>query len=295
MKFGYVTMNSAAGIRPDVLARALEERGFESIWVPEHSNIPTSRVSAFPGGGDLPSGYFHMMDPMVSLAAAATVSKDLTIATGVCLILEHDLVALACQTATLDVLSGGRLLLGVGVGWNKEEFENHRRDIPFSKRYSALCERIEALRAIWANDEAEFAGTWDRVDRTFIYPKPVRRSISIAMGNAGPTGIRLAAKYADEWLPIDTSLPYKDGKPDVAGSIDEFRHLVETAGRDPTTIPITIFSFFRPTVERMERYNNLGVSRFVIAMPTTEVIPADDVLGHLDSSTQVMNTWLGSK
>lgn len=232
---------------------------------------------------------------MVSLAAAATVTKDLTIATGVCLILEHDLVALACQTATLDVLSGGRLLLGVGVGWNKEEFENHRRDIPFSKRYSALCERIEALRAIWANDEAEFAGTWDRVDRTFIYPKPVRRSISIAMGNAGPTGIRLAAKYADEWLPIDTSLPYKDGKPDVAGSIDEFRHLVETAGRDPTTIPITIFSFFRPTVERMERYNNLGVSRFVIAMPTTEVIPADDVLGHLDSSTQVMNTWLGSK
>ena len=129
MKFGYLSMNPAAGIHPATLAVELEQRGFDSLWVPEHSHIPASRRSPYPAGGDLPSGYYNMMSPLVSLATAASVTTDLVLATGITLILEHDVLDLACQTATLDVLSGGRLLLGVGVGWNVEELGNHRPDV----------------------------------------------------------------------------------------------------------------------------------------------------------------------
>ena len=146
MKIGYVAMNSEVGIRPARLAVELEQRGFDSMWVPEHSHIPTSRRSPSPSGGELPSGYLHMMSPFVSLAAAASVTTDLVLATGVSLILEHDLLDLACTVATLDVLSSGRVLLGIGVGWNAEELANHRPDLPFSQRYSAMRERVDALR-----------------------------------------------------------------------------------------------------------------------------------------------------
>src|SRR4051812_32756632 len=150
VKFGYLSMNPAAGIHPATLAIELEQRGFDSLWVPEHSHIPASRRSPYPAGGDLPSGYFHMMSPLVSLATAASVTTDLVLATGITLILEHDLLDLACQTATLDVLSGGRLLLGVGVGWNAEELATHRPELEFKRRYGAARERVAALRAAWS-------------------------------------------------------------------------------------------------------------------------------------------------
>jgi alkanesulfonate monooxygenase SsuD/methylene tetrahydromethanopterin reductase-like flavin-dependent oxidoreductase (luciferase family) len=186
----------------------------------------------------------------------------------VCLLLEHDLLDLACQTATLDVLSEGRLLLGVGVGWNVEELANHRPDLPFSLRYSALRERVAALRTIWESEEAEFAGRWDRVESSWVYPKPPNGRVPIALGNSGPLGIRHAAEYADHWCPIDAQLLNDSGRPDVPGGIKLFRQLAAEAGRDADAIPITVFSFGRPKRERLESYAALGVERIVFPPPT---------------------------
>ena len=281
MRFGYLGLNTIEGIRPDDLARELEDRGFDSIWVPEHSHIPTSRQSPYPAGGDLPEGYWRMMDPFVSLSMAAQTTTDLELCTGICLLLEHDVLDLACTTATLDALSGGRLRLGVGVGWNEEELANHRPDVPFRQRYSAMEERIAALRTAWAEEEASFDGRWDRFSSSWVYPKPARGTVPVALGNAGPVGIEHAARYADEWCPIDASMLNTGGKPDPAGAIDLFRTKAAEAGRPAEDIPISIFSMGNRR-DRVERYAELGVDRVVIMPRTMQPHPADDTRRHLD-------------
>lgn len=288
MRFGYLTLNWADGVRPDVLARELEDRGFDSIWVAEHSHIPVSRDSAYPGRGDLPDGYWHIMDPFVSLTAAAMATTSLILATGVCLVLEHHALDLACQAASLDVLSGGRLLLGIGVGWNEEELANHRPDVPFSKRYSAMEDRVAALRAAWSQDEASYEGTYDRFSPSWVYPKPVQPSIPIALGNAGPVGIRHAARYADQWVPIDAQLRGADGKPDPAAGIATFRRLAEEEGRDPASIPITLFAWTMPPQARIDAYAELGVERLVLAPATLMRHDADATMGRLDELSPVL-------
>ncbi|MEZ5227903.1 MAG: TIGR03619 family F420-dependent LLM class oxidoreductase [Acidimicrobiales bacterium] len=219
MKFGYLS-TTTAGIRPDHLATELEARGFDSIWMPEHSHIPADRTTPYPSGGELPSSYYHMMDPLLSLMAAASASSTLELYTGICLVLEHDLLDLACATASLDVLSNGRFKLGIGVGWNEEELANHRPDLPFKLRYSAMRERVAALRTCWGDERASFDGRWDSFTDSYVYPKPVRGTVPVALGNAGPVGIQHAAEYADEWCPIDASMLNTNGRPDVAGAIE---------------------------------------------------------------------------
>jgi probable F420-dependent oxidoreductase len=284
MRFGYLALNDAGGIRPDRLAAELEGRGFESVWMPEHSHIPTSRRTAYPGGGELPEGYWTMMDPLVSLAVAAGATTSLRLCTGICLVLEHDLLDLACATATLDVLSGGRLTLGVGVGWNEEELANHRPDLPFGQRYRAMRERVAALRTAWTEDRPSFAGTWDRFEESWVYPKPAQGRIPVALGNAGPVGIDHAAEYADEWCPIDASLLNTGGRPDVAGGIAMFRDKAAAHGRDPDAIPITLFAFGRMSPPRVATYAELGVSRIVLAPPSMHPHTADETLRHLDAA-----------
>lgn len=281
MRFGFLTLNAIEGIRPDVLAAELESRGFDSIWVPEHSHIPTSRQTPYPAGGDLPNGYWNNMDPFVSLAMAAQTTTEIELCTGVCLLLEHDLLDLACTTATLDALSGGRLRLGVGVGWNSEELANHRPDLPFKLRYSAMEERVAALRTAWGEEEPSFDGRWDRFAPSWVYPKPVDGSIPVALGNAGPLGIEHAARYADEWCPIDASMLNTGGRPDPAGAIDLFQTKAADADRNPEDIPISIFSMGNRR-DRIERYAELGADRVVIMPRTMAVHPADDTLRHLD-------------
>jgi probable F420-dependent oxidoreductase len=294
VKFGYLSMNPAAGIHPAILAVELEQRGFDSLWVPEHSHIPASRRSPYPAGGELPSGYYNMMSPLVSLATAASVTTDLVLATGITLVLEHDLLDLACQTATLDVLSGGRLLLGIGVGWNVEELENHRPDLAFKSRYSATRERVAALRAAWAgteNEPSSFNGTRDRFEPSYVNPKPTRGTIPIAMGNAGPLGMRHAAEYGDEWCPINTSLVGEDGRMNVAGSIERFRDLVVSFGRRPVDVPISLLCFTRPKPQRLAEYAELGLARIVQAAPTAEVQPEGDTRRLLDELTPIVAEW----
>jgi len=282
MKFGYLKGNHAEGILPGDLARELEARGFDSVWFPEHSHIPVDRRSPYPNGGPLPGSYFHMMDPWVSIAAAAAETTTLTLGTGICLLLEHDLLDLACAVATADVLAEGRVVMGIGVGWNEEELENHRPDLPFKKRYSAMRERVEALRTAWRDEEATFSGTWDSFSTSWVFPKPVKGTVPIALGNAGPLGIQHAAEYADEWAPIDVGVMNTDGKPDVLGGIQRFRNLADEAGRDGSSIPISLYIWGRPRQERLEQYAEAGVTQFVFTPVNFDLPSADDTLRYID-------------
>jgi probable F420-dependent oxidoreductase len=292
VRVGYLSLNTIEGIRPDDLARELEQRGFDSIWVPEHSHIPTSRDSPYPAGGPLPEGYWRMMDPFVSLSMAAGVTSSLELCTGICLLLEHDVLDLACSAATLDALSGGRLRLGVGVGWNEEELVNHRPDLPFKLRYSAMEERVAALRTAWADDEAEFSGRWDNFTSSWVYPKPLNGTIPVALGNAGPVGIEHAARYADEWCPIDASMLNDGRKPNVSGAIELFRTKAAEAGRDPDSIPISIFTMGN-NHDRIRQYADLGVDRVVIMPKTMELHEVDVTLRQLDGLSDLVAELAG--
>lgn len=299
MKFGYLSVNSAAGIHPGPLARELESRQFESLWVPEHSHIPVNSVDQYPGGDELPDGYAHAMSPFVSLTAAASVTTDLRLGTGVCLPLEHDLMDLACTTGTLDRLSGGRFIMGTGVGWNSEELSNSRSDFPFKKRYSALRDRIHALRNAWSRQEgdyqgiyadtdwgrqvSQFEGEFDRYSASWCFPKPVNGAIPVALGMSGPLGMRHVVDYADIWLPVDIALRNSQGKIDVAMHVNEFRNQLELAGRPADAVPITLFAWSDLSETAMEQLCALGIERIVFGPPSFYQHNTDITLRRLDS------------
>src|ERR1044071_5754440 len=160
-------------MRPDDLARELEARGFESFWVPEHTHIPASCRTPYPGGGDLPQAYWHTYDPFVALTAAASVTTKLKVATGICLIMERDPITTAKEIASLDMLSNGRFIFGIGAGWNAEEMENHGTN--YKTRFSLLRERVLAMKEIWTKEEAEFHGRFVNFDPIWSYPKPAQK------------------------------------------------------------------------------------------------------------------------
>lgn len=257
VKLGFSSMNTPEDERPDVLARALEARGFESLWIGEHPHIPAERRTPYPAGGDMPEQYKRMMDPFVSLTAAALATESLLVGTSVALPLEHDLFAFAKAVATLDHLSRGRFQLGVGVGWNEEELANHRPDIPWPQRYRALAECIGALRALWTEDEASFRGRWFAFDRVWSHPKPLTRPHPpLLCGMAGRLGTDQAVAWADGWLPMDVALG------DVARRIGRFRAAVAEAGR--SEVPVSLVTWGDPSLDALKRYRDLGVARVVL-------------------------------
>lgn len=262
MKLGYASMNTPADVRPDRLARALEERGYDSLFVGEHSHIPTSRRTPYPAGGELPDSYLRMMDPFVSLTLAASATTTLTIGTGVALPLERDLLALAKTVATLDVLSSGRLEFGVGVGWNAEELANHRPDISWAMRYRALEECTEALRRLWIDAESEHHGKYFDFDSSWSFPKPHRKPHPpVLCGTAGRLGSRHAARWADGWMPTDIGLgPIEGGMLDK--KVRLFREAAEQASRPH--LPITMVAFGNPTLATLAHYRDLGIERVVL-------------------------------
>ena len=295
MRFGYLSANTASGIRPDVLAAALEQHGFDSIWLPEHSHIPTSRISPYGDGySELPDAYHHMMDPFVSLAQAARATTTLRLYTGVCLVLEHDLLDLACTTATLDVLSGGRLTLGVGPGWNAEQFADHRPAVPFRLRYSAMAERIAALRSAWGPDPASFAGRFDAFSPSWVNPKPHQDSIPIALSCAGPAGLQHVAASADEWCPLDLTLRDSEGRPSLRDGMKRFHAALEDAGRDPSSVPVTICAMRPVTIPMLEECCALGVHRIVIFPTRMDRHSADETLRHLAALAPVLGRFRDS-
>src|SRR6201996_7594098 len=200
MKFGGAMFFTEYSMTAPELAAALEERGFESVWIPEHSHIPVSRKTPFPGGGDLPKQYYEAMDPFVVLGAAAAVTKTLKLGTGVLLVQQRDAIQTAKSVASLDQISGGRFLFGVGGGWNQDEMENH--GTVYASRFKRMRESIEAMKEIWTKSKAEYHGEFVNFDPIMAWPKPVQKpNPPIHVGGAFPHGARRAIRYGDGWIP----------------------------------------------------------------------------------------------
>ena len=201
IQFGLTMFAMDYSVSIDILAGTAEKLGFESLFVPEHTHIPASRLSPWPGGADLPRDYWHTLDPFVSLALAASATKSLKVGTGISLITERDPILMAKQVATLDFVSGGRLILGVGAGWNQEEMENH--GVAFSTRWRILRERILAMREIWTQDEAEYHGEFVDFDKIWAFPKPIQAGgPKILIGASSEYVFQRVADYGDGWMPI---------------------------------------------------------------------------------------------
>ncbi len=276
MKIGLMLFSCDYAIRPDDFARAAEERGFESIWFPEHSHIPASRRTPYPAGGELPKDYWHTHDLFVSLAMAAAVTRRILIGSGICLVIQRDPIHLAKEVASLDQLSSGRFLFGIGGGWNAEEMENH--GTPFAKRWKILREKLEAMKAIWAHENAEYHGEFVDFDPIWQYPKPITRPHPpIILGTATPNGRQRVVDYCDGWIPIDLLIQ------DLPAAIADLRRRADKAGRDPASIPISIF-WAKAEEAELRRYQSMGVERAILGVPAE---PRDKVLPILDQYAEL--------
>jgi len=250
-------MNTPEDVPPGELGGFLEERGFAALWIGEHSHIPASRRTPYPAGGELPAAYRRMMDPFLSLLAAALATTTLRVGTGVALPLEHDLFSLAKTVATVDRLSGGRFDFGVGVGWNVEELADHRPDVPWPARYRALAECIEALRSLWTAEEAAHQGQWFDFEAVWSEPKPMQTPHPpIVGGMAGRIGTEHVVAWADAWMPMDLALG------DVAKRVERFRTALAETGRAP--MPIILGAWGDPSRELLLHYAELGIEQVVL-------------------------------
>jgi probable F420-dependent oxidoreductase len=261
MHFGASMFFTDYSMSAPALARALEERGFESVWAAEHSHIPLSRKTPFAGGGDLPKPYYDAMDPFVALTAAAMASKTLKIGTGVCLVNQRDPIQTAKLVASIDQVSGGRFLFGIGNGWNQDEMENH--GTVFATRHKLVRERIEAMKAIWTQTRAEYHGEFVNFDPMMTWPKPVQKPHPpIIVGGGFPYAARRAVRYGDGWYPTV-------GRPGLAAEVldllPKFQAMLKEAGRDPASCPLSLSSA-PPDLDLFKRARDLGVVRISVAL-----------------------------
>jgi probable F420-dependent oxidoreductase len=279
MKFGAAMFFTDYSMSPGDLGRALEERGFESLWAPEHSHIPTSRTSPFPNGGDLPRQYYDVMDPFVTLTSAAAATKTLKIGTGVCLVQQRDPIQTAKLVASIDQVSAGRFLFGVGSGWNAEEMADH--GTAFKSRHKVARERIEAMKLIWTETRPEYHGEFVNFDPMMTWPKPVQKPHPpVIVGGAFPYGARRAIRYGDGWVPHASRPEYGD----VSDFLPQFRQMAVEAGRDPASLPLTMFRIVEE-LDRLRHYRDIGIDRVVITLPSAK---QDEVLPILDRWVPLM-------
>ena len=272
MDFGVLMFMTDYAISAPALAQALEERGFESLWVPEHSHIPLSRKTPFPGGGDLPKQYYDAMDPFVMLSAAAAVTKRLKLGTGVCLVIQRDTIQTAKAVASLDQVSGGRFLFGIGGGWNQDEMEDH--GTVYATRFKKMREQIEAMREIWTKSKPEYHGETVDFPPMMTWPKPVQNPLPVIVGGAFPHGARRALRYGNGWIPHSRRPQYED----VTDFLPQFRQMAAEAGRDPAEVPVTVWGA-PENADRLQRYRDQAVARVVVSLPAE---PAAKTLPRLD-------------
>jgi len=280
MLFGVQMFPTHYAIRPDVLAREAEARGFESVWFPEHTHIPTSRRSPWPGGPVLPKEYSHTHDLFVALAAAAAVTTRIKVASGICLLVERDPIITAKEVASLDQLSDGRVLFGIGAGWNAEEMEHH--GTAFRTRWKLLKERVLALRTIWTEDEASFDGEFVRFDPIWSWPKPVQRPHPpVILGAHGQRALARVVDYCDGWIPIGLRAG------DLPGEIAALRRLATEKGRDPSNISVNVYGI-PADAEQLAQLRDAEVTRAIFALP-----PAgpEKVLSLLDRYAETMRSF----
>ena len=279
MKFGGSMFFTDYSMGPAELAVALEERGFEIVWAPEHSHIPMTRKTPFIMGGDLPKRYYDVMDPFVTLTAAALATKTLKIGTGVCLIAQRDPIQTAKLVASIDQISGGRFVFGVGHGWNQDEMENH--GTAFASRHKRARENIEAMKEIWTKSKAEYHGEFVNFDPMMTWPKPVQRPHPpILVGGAFPYSARRAIRYGDGWMPQVTEY----AKTPLIELIPRFRQLAAEAGRDPAAMDISIGGQ-GPDADLIKRYDDLGVNRVSVSLMSEK---ADTILPILDRWAEII-------
>lgn len=258
MRLGVMVLPTDQTMPPADLARAVEERGLSSLFLPEHTHIPTSRRTPYPGGEPLKEEFRRLVDPIVALSIAASVTSTIELGTGVMLVNEHDPIVLAKQIATLDHFSGGRFVLGAGFGWNEEEMEDHGVDPRF--RRTVFREKVLAMRELWTKDEAAFDGRFVSFSPSWSWPKPVQKPHPPILlgGAAGPKFFSHIVEYADGWLPIGGSR--------LAEDIAQLYQQAEAVGRDPKSLSINIFGA-RPNIGSLEHYRKLGVERVVLGLP----------------------------
>jgi probable F420-dependent oxidoreductase len=255
---GVFTFLTDYGIDPPALARATEERGFDGLYLTEHTHIPTSRDSAWSGGHELPRRYSHTYDPYVALAAMAVVTERITLGTAVALVLQHHPIGLAKTVASLDRIAGGRFEFGVGPGWNREEMANHGVDP--RTRTRRMLEHVEAMREIWTKDEAEFHGEFVDFDPIWSWPKPARTP-PVLIGGEGPTVLDRVLSHGDGWMPRSVG---GDDTAALGRRIAELRRRAADAGRGH--IGVTVFGA-EPDRAVLEAYEGAGVDRVLYSLP----------------------------
>jgi probable F420-dependent oxidoreductase len=275
MNFGIALFATDRSIAMAELATAVEERGYESLWAPEHSHIPVSRRTPWPGGPELPEHYRRTLDPFVSLTAAAMVTTRIRLGFGIVLIIQRDPIQTAKSAASLDLISNGRVILGVGAGWNKEEMENHGTDP--RTRFKLLEEKVRAMRELWTQEVAEFHGEMVEIEPSWAWPKPVQDPLPVYIGGNAENTLKRVIEFGDGWIP-------NSGRSRLAEQIPLFRELCEASGRG--RLPVTVYGL-RPDPVGIDEYRALGVDRLVFYVPSTS---RDDALRELERITEVTAT-----
>ena len=276
MHIGAMIFATDYSIRTDELAIAMEERGFESLFLPEHTHIPTSRKSAWGGGPDLPKDYWHTHDPFVGLAYAAAVTKKLKLGTGICLLAQREPIVTAKSVASLDMMSGGRFIFGIGGGWNVDEMENH--GVQHKTRFKQMREHALAMKALWTQEEGEFHGEFVDFDPARSYPKPVQRPHPpIILGGETDYTIDRVVEYCDGWLP-------RGGRNfDAAEGMERLRRAADKAGRDMASLSVTLFRA-EPDAQKLESYAQAGIESALFNLPSADretVLPLLDEFAAL--------------
>jgi probable F420-dependent oxidoreductase len=271
LRYGVTTFPTDTSMPVVDLARALEERGFDSLWLPEHTHIPTSRRTPWPAvpGMDLPEKYWRSLDPLVALAAVATATTTLRLGTGILLVAQRDPIVTAKAVASLDLVSNGRAALGIGFGWNVDEMEHH--GVEYRTRRDKGREHLLTMRRLWEDDVAEFHGDHVDLDPSCSWPKPLQRPLPVLVGGAaGPKLFRHIAEYGDGWIPI--------GGRGLREALPQLRDAFAEAGRDPAALEIVPMAVI-PEAGKLEYYESLGVTEVVFDL---ESMPTDDCLRVLD-------------
>lgn len=276
MQIGALIFATDYAIRMDELAPELESRGYESLFVPEHTHIPASRESAWPGGADLPLEYSHTYDPFVALSFAAASTSTLKLGTGICLLPQRDTITTAKSVASLDHLSRGRFIFGIGGGWNKEEMRQHGTE--YNIRFARMREQVLAMRGLWTEEESGYQGEFVKIEPSWLHPKPVQSRLPVILGGETDYTLKRIVEYGDGWLPRA-----RHGF-DAAENIARLKHFADEAGRYMSELTISVFGV-APDKAMLEIYREAGIDRAILPLPPAD---KDKVFSILDRYQELL-------